>query len=133
MKPTIKLVNGLGRTVCVFAWDGGGEGRNDIVIPGAFPPAPPQSVPPQWRVTNKPESRKSQRRSDSQLAEQGFDIPPGGLRPDMWQGGRPVRLEVPGLTLRWEKVVAVLDRLAEQFAGQDDLTLTVDQFRRCVT
>jgi hypothetical protein len=41
--------------------------------------------------------------------------------------GRDV-LEVPGLTLRWEKLPAILDRLAEH----DIRRLTVAQLRACV-
>ena len=42
-------------------------------------------------------------------------------------GGRRVLL-LPGLTLRWERVILVLDKLAE--AGIP--TLTVDGLRECI-
>jgi hypothetical protein len=48
------------------------------------------------------------------------------------EGGRVrSRLDVPGLSVRWEKVAAALDVLAEKFPGPS-LTLTVDQFRHCI-
>ena len=42
------------------------------------------------------------------------------------------RLDVPGLSVRWEKVTAALDVLAEHFAGPT-MELTVDELRRCVS
>lgn len=114
VKPTVKLTDHRGRTLCAFVWTEDTE-------------------EPRWKIDGKPQGRKGQRRSTARMAEHGVDfpIPHAGDRPDIWRDDHPVRLEVPGLTLRWDTVTAVLDVLAEQFGGAD-LTLTVDQFRRCV-
>jgi hypothetical protein len=74
-----------------------------------------------WEVEVKPRSHKMLTHNRSQPTQ----TPARYLKqlPD----GRLV-LEVPGLTLRWENVTPILDRLAEN----DIPTLTVDQLRACV-
>ena len=56
---------------------------------------------------------------DTRTAEVLKDSPCGGKL-----------LEVPGLTVRWEKVTAVLDRIADTLDDGSTATLTVDQLRR---
>lgn len=129
----VKLVDDRGRTLCVLAWDAGGEITDNVVIPGKEP-SPPAFIEPQWRVRWKPQSAKSRRHSEGQLAEDNISMIPGHAitkLPTVLHEGRRY-LAVPGLYVRWEKVTAALDALAANTSGQESLTLTVDQFRRCL-
>lgn len=130
----ITIVDHRGRTVCQFnkrvlaATD-------EIWIDGKRYPAEPAGTDPCWFVdSSKPPSRASDKRGQAALARDGADVMHHGgksrLR-SVEDSGRRV-LELPGLTLRWEKVTPVLDRLTAQSAEHDTLTLTIDQLRECV-
>jgi hypothetical protein len=55
-----------------------------------------------------------------------------GVFDDEFDGPVEIRLTLPNApTLRWEKVTAVLDKLAAAFPGQEYLELTVPAFVRC--
>jgi hypothetical protein len=81
-----------------------------------------------WMAMPKPDSKQSRRHIDAQLDAHGIWTPPQYptsaphkvVRFD--KDSNPVRVELPGLTLRWEKVTAVLDTLAEN--GIREITLT---------
>jgi hypothetical protein len=103
----IKLFDSLGRTVLSFvkrAYCDGDVWTSD-----------------DWGVAVKPRSKKMLMHNRSQPTQTTARY----LKqlPD----GRQV-LELRGLTLRWEKVTPVLDKLAEHNVP----TLTVDQLRDCV-
>jgi hypothetical protein len=103
----IKLVNHQGRTLLSFL-------KRTYCDDGVW-------TCDDWGIAVKPRSQKASMHD----RRQPTDTPARYLKqlPD----GRKV-LELPGLTLRWEKVTPVLDKLAEH----DVLTLTVDQLRACV-
>lgn len=121
----IKVVDEDGRTVTVFERVPSTEatqmhiGGQTIDIPG---------MKERWMTVQKPNSRRSQQYIDAELAAQGVHVPKQGpphkVRFD--RDANPIKVELPGLTLRWEKVTAVLDRLAEN--GITEITL--DQLRR---
>jgi hypothetical protein len=104
----IKLVDHRGRTVLSFvkrAYCDGGVWTSD-----------------DWDVTVKPRSRKMLMHSRTQPTQTGDrylkKLPDGRLE-----------LELPGLTLRWEKVTPVLDKLVEHGVTTP---LTIDQLRDCI-
>lgn len=91
---------------------------------------------PRW--IGEPKHHKSQkyrRYIEAQLqANPDFSeiTPPGSPvpQPVEYDGrGRPVRVVLPGLTLRWEKVTKILETLASNFPDADTLRLTVDELR----
>lgn len=99
----IKLVDHRGRTVFSFVKRAYGDdgGCDD------------------WGVVVKPRSRKvlaHSRRQPTQTPDRYLKYLPDEDR---------YVLEVPGLTARWEKVTAVLDKLAEH----DVPTISIDQLR----
>jgi hypothetical protein len=93
----IKLVDSRGRTVLSFVK------RDDD----------------DWAVAVKPRSRKMLMHNRPQPTQT-----PGRYLTQLPDGRR--ELQLPGLTLRWEKVTPILDKLAEH-----DVTtpLTIDQLR----
>jgi len=95
----ITLTDHRGRTVCKFIKEKPDTG---------------------WIVSDFQGSRKAMRHTPTER-----DIPPHRLvrLPD----GRRV-LELPGLTLRWEKVPPILDRLTDHAITR----ITVPQLRDCV-
>ncbi len=81
-------------------------------------------------------SNKYERHSGAKFAADPdyIELPPSGSPPPSpveWEDGCPVRLVLPGLTLRWERAVKILETLAANFEG-DTLKLTVDEFRDCI-
>jgi len=81
-----------------------------------------------WTLESRPQSRKGQRHGAESMAQHNFDVPRHAPRPfKILDDGRWV-LELRGLTLRWERVTAVLDKLA----AADIDTLTVDALRQAV-
>ncbi|HEY1838605.1 MAG TPA: hypothetical protein VGG53_00015 [Mycobacterium sp.] len=101
-RPKIKLVDGGGRTVCVFGWYKHMQGT-----------LPPWAAGEEcfWIPENRPQSGKQRRQmSDAAVKYSSEHKTPSRMQrsPD----GR-FYLVLPGLTLRWEKVVRVLDQLAE--------------------
>jgi hypothetical protein len=104
----IKLVDHRGRTVLTF-------------VKRVFRDGEVCSSDDDWGVAVKPRSQKMLMHSRRQPTQ----TPARYLkrRPD----GRQV-LELPALTLRWEKVTPVLDKLAEH----NWVRLTVDQLREHV-
>lgn len=134
-RPTIKLVDDRGRTVCVFRQT---PAHGRAVTPDearggvSALPAMAGRGGPYWTVVDKPLSRKLKRHIQPQLDTEGHASIPklGGPKNDpvTYEAGLPVRLDVPGLSLRWERVVDILDSLAAD--GKE--TLTVTQFRRRV-
>jgi hypothetical protein len=112
-RPKIKLVDENGRTVCVFGWYKHMQG----------PLAPWATGEECWIAENKPQSEKQRRRI---LASDKYS--PNNTTPSRMQRSPDGRfyLVLPGLTLRWEKVVRILDRLAE---GNSE-RLTVAELRQ---
>jgi hypothetical protein len=74
----------------------------------------------EWGIAVKPRSQKMLMHNRPQSTE----------TPDRYLKQRDGRLvlELPGLTLRWEKVTPVLDKLAEHGVA----TITIDQLRDCI-
>lgn len=108
--PVITIVDHRGRTVRRF--------RRDMTDPTGWVVAPP------------PRSKKSQRRGETAVARDGYDAtmrhasPTGVANLD---GGRSV-VHLPGLTLRGERLIPILNRLAENGITR----LTIDQLRECI-
>jgi hypothetical protein len=76
----------------------------------------------EWGIVVKPRSQKvlmHNRRQPTDTPDRYLKQLPDGRR----------NLELPGLTLRWEKVTAALDKLAEH----NVLTLTIDGLRDCTS
>lgn len=135
----VRLVDEEQRTVCVFKWHEYTVEEWQQVYPGGIPPQP------QWLLARKPPSRNAVRHAAAAAERRGLDpstrYPHGSYGsaskgPRHWftdtgQVRRGADLfTVPGLSLRWDKVVAALDVLAEALPGHDVVTLTVAQFRR---
>lgn len=86
-----------------------------------------------WSVADKPVSRK-RLALNVQLVREGEELPPvgkGDLAPAHLKrlpDGRH-SFTAPGLTLRWEKLAPILDRLA----AHDIRRLTVAQLRSCIS
>lgn len=126
----IKIVDDRGHTVCIFGRLPAIEaGRMTVVDKEIEYPA----MPERWMTMPKPFNRRRELRNEAELTEHNIWVNRHPVaRPVRFnESAEPTRLELPGLTLRWHKVTAILDRLAENFEG-DTLTLTVDQFRECV-
>lgn len=109
----IKLVDERGRTVCVFGWYKHMQG-----------PLPPWATGEEcWIPENKPQSDHQRR----QILDAAVEYDPTHKTPSRMKhrpdGGFDLLL--PGLTLRWEKVGPVLDRLAEHNIER----LTIAQLR----
>jgi hypothetical protein len=103
----IRLVDAVGRTVLSFvqrAYCDDGVWTSD-----------------EWGVAVKPRSQKAL----AHERRQPTDTPAHYLK--QLSDGRAV-LELPGLTLRWERVTPVLDKLIEHGVP----TLTIDGLRDCV-
>jgi hypothetical protein len=130
----VKLVDHQGRPLCVLEWDVGGEFRDDVRVLGEESTEPAaRMIHPHWRVRPKPQSRKSKQHSDSQLREHNISMTPAGHSPKLparYLDGHIAYLDLPGLTVRWEKVEAVLETVAEDFPGHRAITLTLKEFRR---
>jgi hypothetical protein len=109
----IKLVDGDGRTVRVFAkFVDTGTGHTDG-----------------WREEPKPTSPKRLNHPDPAPSRNPADVARSwGIS---HRGGRRY-LRAPGLTLRWENVIPVFDRIGEQIADEATFPLTVEQLRRYV-
>jgi hypothetical protein len=103
----IKLVNASGRTVLSFV-------KRAYCDDGVW-------TCDEWGVALKPRSQKML----AHIRRQPTDTPARYLKqlPD----GRRV-LELPRLTLRWEKVTPVLDKLAEHNVA----TIGIDRLRDCI-
>lgn len=135
-RPTIKLVDERGRKVCAFRQT---PAHGHAVTPDearggvSYTPAMAGRGGPYWTVVDNPLSRKLKRHIQPQLDVEGHALIPrlGGPRNDpvTYEAGLPVLLDVPGLSLRWEKVVDVLNSLA----AEDDMVITVKEFRRRVS
>jgi hypothetical protein len=120
----IKLIDDRGRTVCVFEW----FARLEMTLPDGSTDVSEAH----WMAISKPTNRKRERHIMAEIEADTFSIPRRSNSPPhsvQFQENRPTRLVVPGLILRWEKVTAVLDKLAAQFAEHDTLTLTINQLR----
>ena len=101
----IKLVDAVGRTVLSFA-------QRAYCDDGVW-------TSDEWGIAVKPRSRKAlahERRQQTQTPDDYLKYLP--------DEGRYV-LTLPGLTLRWERVTPVLDKLIEHGVP----TLTIDQLR----
>ena len=124
------MVDDRGRTLCAFKLLQFSEDDLKLFLDG------PPSETSWWTVVSKPPSAKSMEaaRAESAAAGRGGYVVNRHARiaPVTRQPGDVDRLDIPGLSLRWDKVTTVLDGLAEEFSGPT-LTLTVVQFRRRVT
>lgn len=118
----IKLVDSGGHTVCAFV-------KRTYCDHGVW-------TSDDWGVAVKPRSQKMlmhNRRQPTQTPDRYLKYLPDEDR---------YVLELPGLTLRWEKVTPVLDQLAEQLTWQPGgrhgehirgtRTLTGDELRDCI-
>lgn len=124
-RPTIKLVDHRGRTVTTFEtyW---------IAREGS-------EAAPEWCLGEKPasfgEACYLDRLDSSSHADR--DRRHAGTLPtdpvDYDDDGQPLRLNAPGLTLRWQTVVAVLDKFADAFTDRDTYSLTVDELRNAAS
>jgi hypothetical protein len=103
----IRLTNDRGRTVLAFIKRAYGDGTSDS-----------------WDVAVKPASTKVLAHPDKPRPVDK-DTPARYLK-QLPDGRR--ELELRGLTLRWEKVTPILDRLAEN----DIRAITIDQLRACL-
>ncbi|MCV7005666.1 hypothetical protein [Mycobacterium gordonae] len=121
----IKLVDDIGKTVCAFVKFVVDEQWGDEWLSEPFPGRIDNSMAA-WRIEGKPLSRRARQRSDAILASGGTDIysPRPPVRAIPTDDGYRWVLELPGLTLRWERVMPVLESLAERTD-----TLTVTQLR----
>ena len=130
---TIKLVDEGGRTLCVFTWQPPqGDRPEDVIIPGV-PREMMPATPGRWMAQQKPPSKKANRHISAEL-NVGVSAPKHPTPvPVVFGNGAPVRLELPGLTLRWDRLTPILDKLAEHMTGGDTVSLTVSELRRCVS
>ncbi len=134
----VRLVDDRQRTVCVFKWVEFTVEQWREAFPDGAPPEP------HWMVAPKPPSQRSLDRAKAESERTGRpmqqfleDHKPQYARQNRHNykaaDGKVRRsneaLDVPGLSLRWDKVTAVLDKLTEALPGQDFITLTVAQFR----
>jgi hypothetical protein len=119
--PTIRIVDHKRKTVCecvrLRLYDAQGNWNGEE----------------KWGVEHKPERRKAKQRlfeylpkRDHVRVEHSVHDRPNPLK-YLPAEDRHV-LELPGLTLRWEKVTPVLDKLADH----NVTTLTVDELRGCI-
>ncbi|OBA81239.1 hypothetical protein A9W99_14480 [Mycobacterium sp. 1164966.3] len=113
-RPKIKLLDERGRTVCVFGWYKHTQGAL----------APWATGEECWIPENKPQRDKQRRR----MLQSDNKYRPGHQTPSPMQSSPDGRyyLVLPGLTLRWEKVGPILDRLAER----NEKRLTIAQLRQ---
>jgi hypothetical protein len=127
MGQEIKVVDAEGRTVCVFDRMAASE-ATQIEIGGKVVEQP--AMEERWMATHKPYSRKSQGYIDAEAAAHGIWMERRKLQtthPVRFDSdSNPLRLELPGLTLRWEKVTRALDKLAENGIPE----ITVEQLRK---
>lgn len=115
---SIKVVDARGRTVQIFERWPASE---------ATPQCP--ALPERWVALSKPPSRRGQKRIDTELEERGFSMgSPFRSTPLVYESEQPVRLELPGLTLRWHRATHVFDKLADNGI----LEVSIEQLRRCV-
>ncbi|CQD11914.1 hypothetical protein BN1232_02246 [Mycobacterium lentiflavum] len=116
----IKVIDDAGHTVTVFERVPASE-ATQMELGGKVVDIP--AVEERWMSVQKPDSRRSQRYIDADLTALGIHVPKQGppRKVKFDKDANPIKVELPGLTLRWEKVTAVLDRLAEN--GITEITL----------
>lgn len=125
--PMVKIVDHRGRTVATFV-KVVRPATNEMWVGDTHIPAQPAGTEPEWHVAGRPWSEKSKRQAEIRRQKNGIDVnPPSPKRLRTVDGHRQV-LELPGLTMRWERVTPILDRLWENGIAK----LTVDQFRDCI-
>lgn len=82
----------------------------------------------------KPASKNANRHISAELEDDGVSLPKHPRKvPVVFGNGGPVRLELPGLTLRWDRLTPILDKLAEHMTDSDTMSLTVSELRRFVS
>ncbi|GFG78559.1 hypothetical protein MPRG_18350 [Mycobacterium paragordonae] len=114
----IKIVDARGRTIQIFERWPASE---------ATPQCP--ALPERWVALLKPPSRRGQKRIDAELDEHGFSMgSPFRSTPLIYEGEQPIRLELPGLTLRWQRATQAFDELTSSGIAE----VSIDQLRRCV-
>lgn len=128
--PQIKVVDERGRTITVFGRLSADEATQVINKDGQLVDVP--AMEEHWMTMPKPRSRASQQHVDAELAANSIWVARRGtghrhpVRFDQAETPNPVRVELPGLTLRWEKVTAILDRLSANGINQ----ITLNQLRK---
>jgi hypothetical protein len=125
--PTITVVDGRGRTVETFVKIVRAA-TNEMWVGDTHFPAQPAGTEPEWHVAGRPWSEKSKRQSEIRWKKNGIDVNPRSPKRLHTVDGHRQVLELPGLTMRWEKVTPILDRLWEHGITR----LTIDQLRYCI-